>query len=199
MYHFKTTTMRRLTLLIAVCCLIGACNQTPEMRAFDKYKKHFPVLKFPYKNTCSDAISIAKLNISDSLFKKYAPPGTTGVIGIIKDTDYYTAILYVVSGDRQYPVIQTCDPEGTKLNDIGLINGVCCGSSNNCSGYSWGEITGDMKVILRDSEKVFEKDSLTRVYSKTKFKDINTTDVYYITDSGYIRVDTQQVKRVAQN
>lgn len=189
--------MRRIIALIALFGIVGACNQTPEMRAFDKYKKHIPLLKFPYKNSCSDAISPTKLNISDSLLKKYGPPGTTGIIGIIKDTDYYTAILYVVSGDRQYPVIQTLNPEGTRLNDIGLINGVCCGTDESCNGYSWGEITGDMRVILRDSERVYEKDSLTHAYSKVKFKDINTMDVYHITDSGYIRIDSSQLKRVA--
>ena len=184
--------MKRFTVLIILCSIIAACNQTPEMRAFDKFKKHIPVLKFPYKRTCSDSITHLSLKISDSLFKKYAPPGATGIIGIIKDTDFYTAILYVVSGDRQYPVIQTLNPEGTRLNDIGLINGVCCGTDASCNGYSWGEITGDMHVILRDSEKVFDMDSIHKTYSLTKFKAINTTEIYRINDSGYIRLDRPQ-------
>jgi hypothetical protein len=195
----KFCYMKRLVLIGIVCCIVGACNQTPEMRAFDKYKKNIPVLKFPFKTACSDSIAQLKLNISDSLLKKYAPAGTTGIIGIIKDTDYYTAILYVVAGDMKYPVIQTCNPEGVKLNDIGLINGVCCGSAENCSGYSWGEITGSMNVILRDSERVFTQDTVKGAFSKIKFKDINTTEVYHITDSGYIRLKTPEAQVAQQS
>lgn len=182
--------MRKIIVLFILCFIIGACNQNPKMRAFDKFKKHIPLLKFPYKQYCSDSAKQLKFTVSDTLFKKYAPPGTTGIIGMIKDTDYYTAILYIVSGDAQYPVIQTCNPEGTRLNDIGLINSVCCGNDANCCGYSWGEIRGDMQIILRDSEKIFGRDTLKHIYVKSKFKVINTTEGYHITDSGYIRLNT---------
>ena len=190
--------MKRITLLLIVSCLIGACNQSPEMQAFDKFKKKIPLVKLPYKKACFDTVSHLALNIPDSIFKKYAPEGASGIIGILKDTDYYSVILYSVAGDIQYPVIQTYDPEGTKLNDIGLIAGTCCGSNNSCSGYSWGEITKDLSIVLRDSEKVFKIDTTLKI-PKVKFSVINKSEVYAINDTGYIRLKPNQAQAIQQS
>ncbi len=119
--------MKRIILLLSVCYIVGACNQTPRTRAFDAFKKNIPYLKLPYKRSCTDSVTHLKLNIPDSTFKKYAPPGASGIIGMLKDTDLYTAIVYSVSGDIEYPIIQTYNPEGDTLNNIGILEGTCCG------------------------------------------------------------------------
>ncbi len=179
--------MKKISLLFSVCCVMVACNQSPKSRAFDAFKKKIPMLKLPYKKACSDTVGYLKLNIPDSILKKYAPPGTTGIIGMIKDTDFYTAIVYSVKGDIDYPVVQTYNAEGDSLNNIGIMEGTCCGNSANCSGTFWGEISKDLTISLHDSEKVFEMDKAGN-YSTIKFKNINNTQVYNITNDGYLRL-----------
>jgi hypothetical protein len=178
--------MRRIILLAFVCSILFACNQTQEGRVFDKFKKNIPHLKLPYKRSCSDSITHLKLDIPDNLFKKFAPTGASGVIGIIVDTDFYSAILFSVSGDIEYPVIQTYDPDGTKLNDLTLISGTCCGDADKCTGFSWGSINADRSITLRDSELVFEKTGVDK-YDRTKFTATDKTEVDTLTDHGYIR------------
>jgi hypothetical protein len=173
--------------MLIICSLFGACNRTRETNAFDAYKKLIPHLKLPYRVACYDSVTHLKLNIPDSLFKKYAPTGASGIIGIFKDTDSYSAILYSVLSDRQYPIVQTYDPNGVKLNDIGLIDGTCCGAQANCSGYSWGEITADSHIILNDSEKIFKMDENGKL-SKLGTRILNSSELYAITNDGYIRL-----------
>ncbi len=180
---------------IALLCLVTiACNQSPKSRAFDKFKKQIAHLKLPYKKSCSDTVSHLKLNIPDSIFKKYAPPGASGIIGMLKDTDLYAVIVYSVSGDIQYPIVQTYNAEGDSLNNIGLLEGTCCGSATNCSGSYWGEIASDLTITQRDSERIFEKDKSGN-YLTDKFKLINKTAQYTITNEGYIRLKTAEATK----
>jgi hypothetical protein len=186
--------MKRISLLLITCCVLGACNQTPKSTAFDKFKKHIPYLKLPYKRTCSDSVTHLKLDIPDSIFKKYAPPGASGIIGMLKDTDSYTAIVFSVPGGSiQYPVVQTYNPEGDSINNVAIMDGTCCGTSPDCSGVFWGVIFADQSILMRDSEKVFEKNDTG--YSKVNFKIINTSQIYIITKEGYIRLKGDTIQK----
>jgi len=178
--------MKRICVMLVICCLLGACNQTPGSRAFEKFKKQIPRLKLPYKKNCSDTVAHLKLNIPDSILKKYAPKGVSGIIGMLEDTDFYTAIVYSVSGDIEYPIIQTYNPEGDTLNNIGILAGNCCGSDSNCSGAFWGEIFPDHSIFVHDSERTYLNDENGKK-SSTKFNTINTSEMYSITKDGYIR------------
>lgn len=175
-------------LIFIACGILGSCNQMPETIAFNDFKKQIPHLKLPYKVACYDSVTRLKLHIPDSLFKKYAPEGATGIAGIIMDTDSYCAILYSVFSDKEYPVIQTYDFKGEKLNDIGLINGTCCGEQPNCTGFSWGEITRDLCIVSIDSERIFKMDADGKpLASVNKF--IDSTELYNITKDGFIRLN----------
>lgn len=171
-----------------------ACNQNSKTRAFDKFKKQIPFVKLPYKRSCSDSVTHLKLNIPDSIFKKYAPPGASGIIGMLKDTDFYSVILYSVSGDIEYPIVQTYNPEGDTLNNIGIMEGTCCGNGANCSGAYWGEISRNLTITQRDSERIYEKDEKGN-YAKDKFKLINKTEVYTLTEDGHLRSKSDMDKK----
>ncbi len=182
--------MKKLLLLLFICSFIAGCNQTSETIAFNKFKKQIPYLTLPYKVACYDTVSNLPLRISDSAFKAYAPPGASGIVGIIIDTDFYSAILYTVSGDMEYPVIQTYDPRGRKLNDIGLINGTCCGTIPSCTGYSWGEITRKLSIVLIDSERIFKMGTDSKPMAMGSHF-IDSIEIYNITNDGYIRLKSK--------
>jgi hypothetical protein len=174
-------------MLIASCHTSTQNNVTPSISSVNTsvinvLGGYISFVPLPFVDTCYDTIATQKQRFPDSLskFKSYGQ-----LLGKVKETKQYLALLYSIPADVQLPVLHTFNTNGDKISTLKLFIGNCCGENEGCSGLSTVVITKDMHIILKDSMQTFERNK-KKFNKKKNFRIVKKYEEFKIDSTGTI-------------
>jgi hypothetical protein len=152
---------------------------------FDNYIGLMPSLMIPVKITCDDQpYPIPDLYNNRSYGRMFRPEGAA-IIGKLRTTNKYVAIIYAYPADISLPILETYTLEGVKLDQLQLFNLSSCVTDFNDTIETNSSFlifeNFDIKII----DSIFNTTTHTDGNIVRTFKQTNVKK-YMIDDSGMI-------------
>ena len=162
---------------------INPTNDT--IKTFQEYVEKMPFIQLPVLITCNEPYfeNFEKFRNND-FGAGFKPEGAT-IIGKIKVTHQFVAIVYSHPSDIALPILETYNLKGEKIDQLQLVNIINCAEdfTDTIEANSSLIISQDTIIQIIDSifRTVVENDITTRISLKSTF-----SETFRISESGKI-------------
>lgn len=168
---------------------------------FKTYYSQINEAKLPVQFDCQEDSAYTKysndniyVNINDSLKTKFKPEGSN-IFGRLCIYDSIVSIIYMVSADFFYPTIFTYMLDGTPIDTFCLYSGESCDGFPGQWSRSIGTINKNNLIVLSDSLRTYELDSLENIIENSDTMTISTYRYKMLNNGHFEKIDESKVKK----